>query len=247
MAEQLRLQEPLRHRRAVERDERPLAPRAALVQHACDDLLAHAALSAQENRHVALREQLDLLAQLHDRHRAPHQRRRAALSGQLRARLVPLARDRAALRQPVHDAFAEVEAIDRLDHIVERARAKRVHRLSELRRRREHHHRQPGRHAPQPLQHRERVDLRQQHVADHEIERLVRRQRERVHAIGGLAHVMALAAQELGQLRAVGGVLVREQDVKHASWNLRTTPERSKVRKCFRTARYRGSPASGNR
>ena len=72
-AEQLDLQPVGPHRRAVDRDERPLGAARARVQQAADDLLAGARRAGDQHPAAGRRHPLDLLPQLVDRRRRADQ------------------------------------------------------------------------------------------------------------------------------------------------------------------------------
>src|SRR6185312_11058607 len=71
VAEQLRLDEVRRHRRAVEHHERPLGPRGGLVDGARDHVLAAAGLAADEHRQVRRGDALEHAEHFAHAHRAP--------------------------------------------------------------------------------------------------------------------------------------------------------------------------------
>ena len=64
VTEQLRLDERLGERRAVDRDERRALARATRVERVRDQLLAGAALAADEHGRIALRDGVDALDEL---------------------------------------------------------------------------------------------------------------------------------------------------------------------------------------
>ena len=69
MPEQLALQQVLRDRAAVDRDERPSRARPQLVQRLRQHLLAGAALADQQHRDIGRRQPLDGAADLQHRRR----------------------------------------------------------------------------------------------------------------------------------------------------------------------------------
>src|SRR5262249_30865347 len=72
MPEQLRLEERIRHTRAIDRDEGPL-PAAALVYEPGDDVLADTTFAGDENFRVGARRALDLLLDFTQRVACPNE------------------------------------------------------------------------------------------------------------------------------------------------------------------------------
>ena len=85
VAEQLRLEQRLGNRRAVDGDERAVGAVAERVQRAREELLAGAALPEQQHRRVRRRRAVQRRDDLRQLGSSPMMRRRAAPRGQLLA------------------------------------------------------------------------------------------------------------------------------------------------------------------
>ena len=138
VAEDERLDERPGQRRAVDRHEGLVAPRAHLVERARHELLARAGVAANEHRGVRVCDATDHVA--NDLHRA-----RQADDGREAPRPIdPLAQplDLAAEREPLakrlHDRQEHLRAQLVLEHVVLRAVAHRLADLGELDERRHH-------------------------------------------------------------------------------------------------------------
>ena len=133
VAEELALHQLGRNRAAVDRHERPVAPRPGLVDHARDELLARAGLAGDVDRRLAARDLGDHLAQLLHRRRMADQRVRRPLRVSLALSLAELQRARSQL--------AQVVEVERLGDEIERAELERAHGGLDVAVRRDHRHR----------------------------------------------------------------------------------------------------------
>ena len=121
VAEQLALEQGFGYGGAVERQERPLGPRAVLHDRTRDQLLARAALAGHENGDVLRGDTPDRLVDIQHRGAAPEQRARAVV--RLGGRRL---RDDDRRSQPRHvrrlgDDAAQALQVERLVEVVERA------------------------------------------------------------------------------------------------------------------------------
>ena len=141
MAEELALEQVLRDRRAVQREEGLLGARAVLVDRARHQLLAGAALAGDEDGHVLVGDPTDLLVDLeHRRAAAEH---RAALDGDVR--VGGSQHDRRAHAPPdldrVQHRLLELVQVDRLVEVVEGAALHRLDRRAGVLGHGDEHHR----------------------------------------------------------------------------------------------------------
>ncbi len=205
--EQLRFEQRLGHRRAVDRDERPARPRAVVVDRPRDQLLAGARLAQQQHGHVARRDPPDQLEHaLHRRAAADDPLAvgpRAA--GEAARAAAPAARDRGPQR------LDQRRRVERLLHVVERARAHRGDRpRAAAVRRDDDRRRRPAPHR-QLLEQRRAVAVGQAQVEQHRVDRLAGQRRARLGQRRGLAHREAVVAQQVAQRLARRGVVLDQQ------------------------------------
>ncbi|MFN8096101.1 MAG: hypothetical protein U0599_28455 [Vicinamibacteria bacterium] len=129
VAEQLRLEEPLRDRPAVDRHERPLGPRTVAVDRAGDELLAGARLAGHQHRRVGGAGEGDLLVDGEHRAAAAHEavghEAEGASDG---SGSLPPAR---APGERALDDLGHLADVDGLAHEVERAGLHRLERRLE--------------------------------------------------------------------------------------------------------------------
>jgi hypothetical protein len=102
VAEQLRLQQRVGERRAVDRHEGAAVPGPALVQGAGDQLFAGAALAADQDRRVAGGDGVDPIHEPQHLRRTADHRLVGLVLGQLRPRVLELAQQRAVLGDAPH-------------------------------------------------------------------------------------------------------------------------------------------------
>ena len=167
MAEQLGLDQLRGHRRAVQRNERSVAARAALVQGARDQLLARAGFAQNADARFARGHALHL------RHHAPH--------GLARKHDLVLAHPLPKLPvllfqmfQPQHIADGEQKFVGgkRLLQEIHRAQARGPHRHLDVRLSRNHHHRDMRAQRADVFEQRDAVFARHHDVGEHHIELL---------------------------------------------------------------------------
>ena len=131
VTEQLRLDQVLRDRRAVDLDERALVPLAVEVNRVGDELLAGAVLALQENVRLARRDALDQVEELlHLLALADHVLELVAVL-QARLELLVLVDERLLLDRLL-ELVQETFGIDRLLEEVERPRFHRFDRLRNI-------------------------------------------------------------------------------------------------------------------
>src|SRR2546425_1718063 len=128
VAEQLRLEQRLGQRGAVDRDERAAAPRRARVDRAGDELLAGAALALDEHRRGAAGDLLE------ERHHAAERGARADDRALLEQVVEPLLEravllDQVSALEGLADQAQELGALERLGEEVVRALLHRLDRL----------------------------------------------------------------------------------------------------------------------
>ena len=163
VAEQLALDEGLGDCRAVDRDERLVAPVRELVNRARHELLARAAFPVHKHGRVARRRQLDPAIYLLHALRLANQLAEAALLLQLMAQEADLARQRLLLDRFL-EQHLQPRGVDGLGEIVERAAAHGFHGgLHRPLSGHEQHDRRPARFL-QLLEERESIHLGQHEV-----------------------------------------------------------------------------------
>ena len=158
--EQLALDQLARHRRAVQRDERPATPRAPFVQRARDQLLARARLAQDADARLAGRDALHL------RHHPPH--RLARVHDLVLADALPqlpiLLLQPLQLEDVVHRQQQLVGG-ERLLQEIDGAEPRRPHRHLDIRLPGDHHHRQRDARVAEVFEQRQAVLARHHHVA----------------------------------------------------------------------------------
>ena len=215
--EELALEELGRQRGAVHLDERPVAPRRSLVDRARDQLLADAALAANQHGDVAVGDLLDhrrdaahLLAV------APH--RPVFVVGQLLAQLAqlgdePVLLDR-VLDRDVERDFAEALRVVGLDDVVGRAEAHGLDNRGRLVPARKHddlRFRPGGLERPER---REPIQAGHHHVEQDDVGRLGLLHRgEQLVAARVAARFIAAQGKERPQVGGEGGIVVDNGDV----------------------------------
>ncbi len=167
MAEQLALDDVLRQRPAIHRDEGAGAARAPAVQRLRHHLLAAAGLALHQHVDVGVGDLPHPLAQ-------PLHLRRMAEQRQIEGRRLRLAAERAVLEDeaPLVERMADrdeqpVERVGLGDEVIG-AFAHRLDRHGDVAMAGDQDHRQLGVEAPQPAEQFEAVDPRHAHVADHD-------------------------------------------------------------------------------
>ena len=144
VAEQLGLEQVLRDRRGVDRDERPGRARAVPVQRARDELLAGARLAGDEHRRVRLRQPADRAEHLlHRRRLAQHLRRLAPIAAATGA-----GAGASAIARRI--SATRVVDVERLRQVLERAALERRDGAVEVRVRGHDDHRELRDSAPSP-------------------------------------------------------------------------------------------------
>ena len=207
-AEQLALDQLARDRRHVDGHERAGPPAPVVVQRAGDQLLAGAALAVDHHGEVGRREPGDGAIDLLHRHRPPDQRQ-PVLGVALLARR-RRCRQRRLQRAPDHGQ--QLLQVERLGQILERAALGRLDRGDQRRLRAHHDHPQLGAH---PLDARDQVEpvlVGHHHVGDHQVALAVLDPAPERGRIRGGAHLIAGAAQRLGEHGADRAVVVGNQD-----------------------------------
>ena len=126
VAEQLGLEQVLRNRRGVDRDERPRRARAVPVQRARDELLAGARFAGDEHRRARLRQAADRAKHLLHRRRLAEDLGRVRDVGGRRRRVPRLVERAPNQRHRVVD-------VERLRQVFERAALERGDRAVEVR------------------------------------------------------------------------------------------------------------------
>ncbi len=197
--EELTFHELRRDGAAVDGDERPFAPRAALVNHARDEFLAGARLPADVHRRLAARDARDHLSHLlHDRGTAEQTRTPQRRSGFLDGGAEP---DGAA-----HE-LAQYAQVQGLGNEIECAELQRAHGCLDVAMRRDHRHRQSGAVLLDPAHELEPIPVRQAHVRETQVEALGFQKLARAGEVGRRAGLHVHAAQseadELEQVRFV--------------------------------------------
>ncbi len=128
VAEQLALEEGLRDRGAVDRDERGGTPRTEVVKGAGDQLFPRSRLPLKEDRRVGRGDLLNLPTEIDHRLRFPDDPREPEPLGELLAEEQVLLEERPSLHRPPQQKH-EMVGIDRLRNEVERPPFHRSHRV----------------------------------------------------------------------------------------------------------------------
>ena len=208
MAEELRFDQLARYRGAVQRHERSVAARAALVQSAGDQLLAGAGLAQDADARFARRHAVHL------RHHAAH--------GVARMNNLVLAHALAQFAVLVFQALQLEDVLDgeqqlvggeRLLQEIDRAQPRGAHRHLDIGLSRNHDDGQRDPLAAQVFEQGEAVFARHHHVGEHHVERLGLDQFQRARGViadGGLVPRQAEGARQRGQRV---GVVVNYQQV----------------------------------
>ncbi len=204
-------------RRAVQRHERPLRSRPALVDRARELTLAGAALAGDEHGGLRAghlpREPVDLL------HRAaraeqPFEAGAVALVD-VAAQVLGLEAQLAAL-DGARDHVGERVEVDRLREVVLRALADRLHRGRDLAERRHDDHREVAVLIVEALEELDAVHLRHAQVGDDDIRRPLRRAGEGGRAVLRERDVVSLLPQQLLEACPGAGLVVDDEDVGFA-------------------------------
>jgi hypothetical protein len=227
VAEEFALEQVLRDRRGVDRDEGALAAeiaaRAVAVQRARDQLLAGAALAGDHHRHRAL-------AQAADRaEHVLHRRRLAEHLGHRRGGAVAHLLAQALVHRPP-DQLHRLRHVERLGQVFEGAALERGHRAVQVGVRGHDDDRQPGQPLLDPGQ---QVDARgagHADVADQHLRRLVVQRGQHLARIGEAAHLQLLARERLLQHEADRVVVVDDPDGFHARRRLRKVAQGNGIR-----------------
>src|SRR5690606_31742566 len=213
VAEQLALDQVLRQRRAVQRDEGLLGLRAQRVQVPRDQLLARAALAQDQHRAGNRRQPADLLAQaLHGQARADERRLRVQPRAQgLHLRDQPPALERVS--HLLHHALHRLRLVDER----ECAEPHRAHAAVEVARARVDDDRGVQPQLLHAAQHLEAVHARHLEVQDHAVQLLVAQRLQRLRAGRGDAHAPAAQPLEVvGVLLGHGRDVIDDEDACHA-------------------------------
>jgi hypothetical protein len=168
--EELTLEQRLGQRAAVDRGERPLAARGALVDPARHDLLAGAALAGDEHGAVGRRDRLGQSQRLTPGARAAGRRHHAATIAtlDLLGQALVLGAQRARLERAAHDRHQLVVA-ERLLEVVERAIVDGLDGALQRRLRRHQHHGEAGVQRPRRGEQLQPVHAGHAHVADDDV------------------------------------------------------------------------------
>ena len=219
VAEQLAFEQLGRQRGAVHLDERPILARRALVNRARDQLLADAALAADQHRDVAVGHLLDHLRdRLHLGAVAPEQERAVLVVAQLAAQLGDLGHEARlfdrALDGGVERDLAETLGIVGLDDVVGGAQTNRLDDGRRLLAARQHDDLQVGLGRLQRAQRFEPVHAGHHDVEQHDVGRiaLLDRGEHLVAARIGPRFVSA-QRQERPQVVGEGRIVVDDGDV----------------------------------
>ena len=181
VAEQLRFDQLARHRRAVQRDERPGVPRTALVQRARDQLLAGPGLAQDADARFAGGDAVHL------RHHAPHGLARMydlVLADALPQLAILLFQ--AFQLEDVVDGEQQLVGGERLLQEIRRAQARGAHRHLDIGLPGDHHDRERDAQIAQFFEQCDAVLAGHHHVRQHHVERL--RLHEFQRAVGVVAN-----------------------------------------------------------
>ncbi len=197
VAEQLRLEQRLGNRAAVDRDELAAPPRAVVVNRARHQLLARAGLAADENRAARRRHRLEQLEQIAHRPRSPDDAAEAVAPLELGAEVRVLGLQAPLLERRVEHVEQFVE-LERLGDEVGRTALDRLHRVL--------HGAVAGdddaddvRIAGQGrLEHLPAVDARQPQIRNDNVESELGQPLQRLFAVRRLHDIVALVRQPLG-------------------------------------------------
>jgi hypothetical protein len=207
--EQLRFDQLARHRGAVQRDERPVAPRAALVQRARNQLFPRARLAHDADPRFAGRHAVHL------RHHAPHGLARVddGVLAHALPQLAVLVLQPLQLEDVVHGEEKFVRG-KRFFEEIDGAQPRGAHRHLDAGLSGNHHHRQRDPQVAQVFEQRQAVLAGHHHVRQQHVERL--RLQQLQCARGVIAHGGLVARQAEGprQGRQGAGVVVDDQKVR---------------------------------
>ena len=208
VAEQLAFNQLARDRRHVDRDERAGAPLAVVVQRAGDQFLAGAGLAVDHHRQVGGAEPRDGAVHLLHRRAAADQRQRFLGIARLRR-----GRDRGRRRgQRAPDDRQQFLQIERLGQVFEGATLGGLHRGHQGGLRAHDDHPQVGTQLADARDQVEAVLVRHDHVGDHQVAFAILHPAPQRGGIAGGTHLIARAAERLGQHGADGTVVVGDQD-----------------------------------
>ena len=214
VAEQLRLEQRLGNRRAVDLDERHVALRAAVVDGARDQLLARAGLAGDEDGALGLGHQLGAPDDLLHGPAAPDDAVVVELFVALAAQVAVFGAQPLMLERAPDDDQQLVD-LERLLQVVERAELHGLDRALDGRVRRHHEDLRPlafGRRADVLADQIEAAQLRHDVVDDEHVERALREQPLRLARAGGVDDLVAGVAQRAAQRLEDLFLVVDEQD-----------------------------------
>ena len=218
VAEQLAFEQLTRQRGAVHLDERPVLARRTLVDGARHELLADAALAADEHGDVAVRHLLDHPGdRLHLGAVAPEQERPVLVVAQLPPQLGDL-RHQLGLLDLLLDSDVELDfsqpfGVVGLDHVVGGAEAERLDDRRRLLAARQHDHLQVGLGRLQRLQRLDPVHAGHHHVEQHDVRGVALLDR-REHLVAARIGPRFVAAQrqKRAQVARKRGIVVDDGD-----------------------------------
>ena len=214
VAEELGLEQRLRHRAAVDGHERTGCPRARVVHGLGDDLLARAGLAQDQHGRVGWRHPLHEVEDgVHGRRLRDHAGDAVAFA-ELGAQVLVLATERAA-GQGLVDAAIELFRLLALLEVVQRAEADRLLGRLPLRVGGQQDHLGRGSMRLGRPQHVEAIAVRHPEIGDDEVEDLPGQELGRGGDAIGLDHVVAPLAEQQGQRAPRRRLVVHDQQVGH--------------------------------
>ena len=216
VAEQLRLEQVLGDRGAVDRGERAGTARAHAMDRARHHFLAGAALTCQQHRRVVCRYPLGQLQQRAQGRAFGHQDVTHRVGAQRRTQLLHLAAEALALLG-LPQGERHFVGPERLVEIVVGTLAHGGDGDVFAAVRAHHHHEGRAPLRAIPAQEGEPVHLRHAHVAQHEVELLVQRPREPLLRVALRRDLVARLREEQAQGLSESGVVVDDEQAHQAS------------------------------
>ena len=210
--EQLALEQAMRNRGAVDGDERRAPSRRFEMNRARDQLLAGAALAAEQDGRVVGDHAPDQLINFLHRGAAADYLAADQLAIDLVLQAIQVRGLRADFNRALDGGRDQVEIGERLGQVVVRAALHRLDRVVHRAGGGDHDDQRADAFAMRGRQHVESAGARHDDVEQGDVESIAAQRRERGRAVDGLVDAMAVGFKPMAQNEADGGIVVGDQN-----------------------------------